>query len=451
MSKYYHFACSSQGYNHIKIGKVCQDSCGESVFNDVTIIAVADGHGSDNYVRTDRGSSFAVTAAIDAIRGFIVNSRNNDVDFIGNAEDCLTQICKNILAKWHELVEEDVLHHPFQGFEMENVSEKYKRKYASGRFNAKAYGTTLIAICKTDDFWFGIHIGDGKCIEISIDGRIYEPIPWDSQCEQNITTSICDGDAIEEFRFAFGTELPAAIFIGSDGIDDSYPTSEELHELYRSILEIFSEHGDQVGFQEVRSYLPKISRQGSGDDVSIAGIINAELTKAQLERIRLRGKIIKAQNELDQARRMYQTSIEKKQYIEKALEKNRNEYQNLYEKMSRAEADITNAEKALARAEAEWSRLHTAIDETPTSHDTWKSERASEAILNSVSETQGTHNQKNDGLSSKEDKSIVRQDTLPDQLKTEKLCPSVFDEHRMDLSEVFHPNDWNDIDYTVHS
>lgn len=192
-------------------------------------------------------------------------------------------------------------------------------------------------------------------------GEIYEPIPWDKQCEQNITTSICDSDAIEEFRFACSTELPAAIFIGSDGIDDSYASSEELHELYRSILLIFSEYGESVGRDEVKNYLPKISRKGSSDDVSIAGLINSELTAEQLNSIRLRGEIIKAKSKRDQAQREHQSALERKSYIENILTKNRLEYQQLSEKMERAENDLSAAEKTLYHVNAEWTKLNEKI------------------------------------------------------------------------------------------
>ena len=124
----------------------------------------------------------------------------------------------------------------------------------------------------TNEGWFGIHIGDGKCVELLENGTLCEPIPWDEACEQNITTSICDSDAIEEFRYITQKDFPAALFIGSDGIDDSYSSEMELHELYRNIFIVFADHGAEVGRNEVRDYLPKITRQGSSDDVSIAGI-----------------------------------------------------------------------------------------------------------------------------------------------------------------------------------
>lgn len=285
MAEYYQFAHSVQGYNHIKANKVCQDASGECHFEDVSIIAVADGHGSDNYIRTDRGSKFAVSAALTAIKAFVQEARENHLSAVPDSETELIQISKNILARWYTQVENDVACEPFQPKELAKVLEKYKQRYASGQYNAKAYGTTLIAVCMTNEGWFGIHIGDGKCVELLENGTLCEPIPWDEACEQNITTSICDSDAIEEFRYIIQKDFPAAIFIGSDGIDDSYSSEMELHELYRNIFIVFAEHSTEIGSNEVRDYLPKITRRGSGDDVSIAGIIRTDLSEDAVAKI----------------------------------------------------------------------------------------------------------------------------------------------------------------------
>jgi hypothetical protein len=64
------------------------------------------------------------------------------------------------------------------------------------------------------------------------------------------------------------------VFCGSDGVDDSYVGEEELHALYRSIIKIFTEHGTDVGKAEIEEYLPVLTKRGSGDDVSIALIMD---------------------------------------------------------------------------------------------------------------------------------------------------------------------------------
>ena len=362
MAEYYQFAHSVQGYNHIKANKVCQDASGECHFEDVSIIAVADGHGSDNYIRTDRGSKFAVSAALTAIKAFVQEARENHLSTVPDSETELIQVSKNILARWYTQVENDVACEPFQPEELAKVSEKYKQRYASGQYNAKAYGTTLIAVCMTNEGWFGIHIGDGKCVELLENGTLCEPIPWDEACEQNITTSICDSDAIEEFRYVIQKDFPAAIFIGSDGIDDSYSSEMELHELYRNIFIVFAEHSTEIGSNEVRDYLPKITRRGSGDDVSIAGIIRTDLSEDSVAKIKLCGEEIRLKAQLEKTERTHQSAIEKKNYIESNMERNRAELQKLTERLIEAEAGLKASEVALYKAQAEWKSLQARLN-----------------------------------------------------------------------------------------
>lgn len=298
--KIFSFSATETGYNHIKAepSKVCEDASGFYDDDQMHICVVADGHGSDNYPRTDRGSQFAVDAATEQIKAFVgkiynpnpenpEKSEKESNELIDkllhtkiNETHLLQYLSRNILMKWREFVEKDVEENPFQESEMANVSEKYKKKYMpediSERRAEKAYGCTLIAYVVTEKFAFGMQIGDGKCVVIDQNGSISEPIPWDENCQMNVTTSICDSDASDEFRFFVTDEKPSAVFCGSDGIDDSYANVEEMYALYRSILKIFVEHGIEVGKSEIKEYLPVLTKRGSGDDVSIALIMDIQ-------------------------------------------------------------------------------------------------------------------------------------------------------------------------------
>lgn len=163
------------------------------------------------------------------------------------------------------------------------VSEKYKRYYLSNDTGTmkqeKAYGCTLIAFVVTNDYSFGLQIGDGKCVFVDQYGDCFEPIPWDDRCQMNVTTSICDSDAIDEFRFCVLDQFPVAVFCGSDGVDDSYTGFAELAELYRSILKVFVENGAEEGVKELQEYLPVLTKKGSGDDLSVAYIIDMQNLK----------------------------------------------------------------------------------------------------------------------------------------------------------------------------
>lgn len=333
------FSATETGYNHIKAepSKVCEDASGFYDDNQMHICVVADGHGSDNYPRTDRGSQFAVDAAIEQIKAFVgkiynpnpenpetsEKESNELVDKLLhtriNETHLLQYLSRNILMKWREFVEKDVDENPFQESEMANVSEKYKKRYMpediSERRAEKAYGCTLIVYVVTEKFSFGMQIGDGKCVVIDQNGTVSEPIPWDENCQMNVTTSICDSDASDEFRFFVTEEKPSAVFCGSDGIDDSYANVEEMYALYRSILKIFVEHGIEVGKSEIKEYLPVLTKRGSGDDVSIALIMDIQKVTELTPVFNVQTELFNLENQLKEKRHTAAVNDEK----EKAL------------------------------------------------------------------------------------------------------------------------------------
>ena len=94
MNTIYDFAFSEQGYNHIKSDKVCQDSSGHYSDNSMAVVVVADGHGNDNYPRTDRGSSFAVEATITAIKEFVKTVKDSAIDISQDSDSYLEQLAK---------------------------------------------------------------------------------------------------------------------------------------------------------------------------------------------------------------------------------------------------------------------------------------------------------------------------------------------------------------------
>jgi len=284
----YEEGLSIQGASHIKHNKICQDFGGHYRCDDFAVAVVCDGHGGDAYIRSDRGSKFAVRVTIDSIKEFMSNKQ----EFLENLSDfeskdaqnkyslkAIDQLIKSIILRWNNLVSEDLQQNPFAEDELEDLSDKYKERYSSDDENSKfsAYGSTLMAVVYAPEFWFGFRIGDGKCVAISTDGEICDPIPWDEQCFLNRTTSLCDDKAFENFRKHFDTgNFPVAIYVATDGVDDSFGTDERLFDFYKRLTETFAQAGFEEGKQELKDYLPKLTAQGSGDDISISGIIDME-------------------------------------------------------------------------------------------------------------------------------------------------------------------------------
>ena len=315
------FSSTATGYNHIKVEKGCEDASDFYMDDKMRICVVADGHGSDNYPRTERGSEYAVEAAIECIVDFVNTANPKDVLVDEkNHYALMMQLVTSILRIWHEKIENDYIKNPFTEKELERVSEKYKQRYMSLNENErkveKAYGCTLIAYVCTDDYSFGMQIGDGKCVIVDKEGNFVEPIPWDENCQMNVTTSICDSDARDEFRFYISEKMPVAVFCGSDGIDDSYATPEEVYALYRSILKIFIEHGAEVGKKEIMEYLPVLTKRGSGDDVSVALIIDMEKVNILSGVLDTQGELFKIDAELKEKKHQIDVMIERRNAID---------------------------------------------------------------------------------------------------------------------------------------
>jgi hypothetical protein len=169
--------------------------------------------------------------------------------------------------------------------------------------------------------------------------------------------------------------------MGTDGIDDSYANTEEMYVLYRSILAIFAEHGRETGETEIQAFLPGLSRKGSGDDVSIAGIVSATLSTAFIEVLKAQCEYSNAKAQREQAAREVTLAAEKQEYVLSAMKKAKmnydlcvqkaNEVQEAIEIAQRTQEDAINrfevAEIALSSAVAAYQKSIVQIenDNTP--------------------------------------------------------------------------------------
>lgn len=281
------FKHSEQGASHIKRKKDCQDSSRSwhSEDGDMAVAVVCDGHGGDDYIRSREGAMFAVDVAMKEIKDFLNTVSHNPkikAQFMSKPEMWLKDLEKSVISEWYDKIGKDREAKPFDEQDLKGISEKARKRYTEeknieeGKF-ASAYGTTMIAVAVTRDFWFGIQIGDGKCVTVDADGNFFQPIPPNPKCFLNATTSICDSDAIENFEEYFDDKIPAAVFIGSDGVDDCFKNEEQLYNLYAAVLYSFGTSPYEEALDGLVAYMPTLSEKGSGDDLSIAAVYDEEL------------------------------------------------------------------------------------------------------------------------------------------------------------------------------
>jgi len=314
MNEYKSFAVTVTGGSHIKHGKGCEDSSTKYEDDKMSIAVVADGHGDDNCFRSAKGSKFAVACAAKGMQEF-VNYLNEQEETepdekkgmikwlmkkplpvlrresLLRKEEASAELKKKLIEQgiiraWFKMTTEDYANCPVTEEELQNVGEKYKKRYSEGKDLHHAYGTTLIAAAVTSHYWFGIHIGDGRFTALYADGTYDQPVPWDDKCYLNVTTSICDDDASEQARCYFSfhevKKPPVAVFLCSDGIDDNYPVEENekyLYKLYRTIALTFAEDGFDSTYKQLIDLANSFATKGKGDDTSIAGFINMKALK----------------------------------------------------------------------------------------------------------------------------------------------------------------------------
>jgi serine/threonine protein phosphatase PrpC len=289
-----HFSFSCQGASHIASEKPCQDSSASYSEDGVSIIVVADGHGGERYFRSDIGSKICTEVTINAIKQFItLNDTSifhgspftqvssiigeNSLGKLNDVDNALRRLFASIILAWNQEIEKYTLENPPTDIEVEKVAPEYIKSLSQGIALEKIYGCTLMAYVQTPEFWFAFHLGDGKCVSFHQgESSLWkEPIPWDEKCFLNKTTSICDSEALDEFRYCYqgNGHYPAAIFLGSDGMDDSFGPIENLVDFYMQVIKLLAKDED-AAIKSIIETLPVLSKRGSQDDMSVAFIFH---------------------------------------------------------------------------------------------------------------------------------------------------------------------------------
>ena len=325
------FHMSERGESHLHDGRVCQDSSASFSDECGTVAVVSDGHGGCDYVRSQIGSAMACEAAVKNIRRLFENI--SPEAFLAEPDMMLIQLEAAIINDWNESVRSHYEANPFTEEELDCVSEKAGASYRSGHRIERAYGATLIAAAVTRDYWFGIQIGDGKCAAFDEAGICTQPIPWDEKCFLNKTTSICGSDALRDFRHFYSEKIPTAVFMGSDGIDDSFKNEEDMYDFYKTILYAFSISDYTQAVDELKAYLPRLSKAGSADDVSIAAWMDMDALKSVVDKIKAEGE------EAEEPEENKKTEEEKE-----TIENEKSEEGNEAEEGKKAEEEIETAE-----------------------------------------------------------------------------------------------------------
>lgn len=262
------FNISIQGFSHISKNIVCQDNSAYYCDKNIALAIVADGHGGEKYFRSDIGSKMAVDAANYSIKEFMtdINSFNKAIE--NNSNRVLTKIEQNIIYIWNNLINEHYKNNP--------ITELEKSKFDLTDISIESiYGSTLVVAVVTNNFWFGIQIGDGSCVSLYDNCETKMLIPTDDRLVANFTTSLCSSNAIHDFRHYYSNEIPIAVIVSTDGLINSFKTENSFLNFNRRVISQMNEYDTNI--ENLTNHLYKRSKEGSLDDISIAGVYKKDI------------------------------------------------------------------------------------------------------------------------------------------------------------------------------
>lgn len=265
------FNISIQGFSHISKGLVCQDSSGFYCNDDISIAVVADGHGSHKHFRSDIGSKMAVQIAINSVKDFIKDKTSFNEAIKNNSNKVLTRIESNIVYNWNNSVNEHYNNNPVCEEETAEISKDELSKISI----ESMYGSTLIVAAMTNQYWFGMQIGDGSCVSLYQNGETKLQIPSDDRLIANLTTSLCDCDAIHNFRHYYSDNIPIALLVSTDGLSSSFFDENTFLTFNRRIISQMTNY--DFALESLKQHLYKRSKEGSYDDISISAIYKNDI------------------------------------------------------------------------------------------------------------------------------------------------------------------------------
>ncbi len=264
-----------KGANHERTGKPLQDSKRIDEISDrITILAVADGHGSEKCARSDRGSKIAVNAFYSVIKNYLLsygqgselvdeNGLSNLVTFLNREGDM--RFAQDVCEEWQARVKQSFYKDKDEKYIKADGTVDWKSVYA-------LYGTTLVGMLITDTFVFSFQIGDGDISLVSANG--VSPVVEADKLLGTETHSLSRPDAWRKAvssirRKNVEEDLPYLYMLSTDGFANSYANDEEFKKTCREYYDMIAQHGFDAVKENLATWLKETSELGCGDDITV--------------------------------------------------------------------------------------------------------------------------------------------------------------------------------------
>jgi hypothetical protein len=257
-------AASTIGSVHVRDHRPIQDAVATFAEDDVSIIAVADGHGHHLHFRSDVGSRLAADGAVAALRAA---ASGWGAASVAEIADLLPDLGRGIHDTWMAAVHDHVAEHPFErGEETDHP--------------LIPYGTTLVVLAVVRGVLLGLQVGDGDAVAARITGEAFRPLAEDERLDGVMTASLCQLNAMESLRTAAydaGDENVVLCFACTDGFGSSRVDRDGWWRQTGEELVTFSRrHGLPWIGEQLPGWIEEPALVG-GDDVSLAVLARGDL------------------------------------------------------------------------------------------------------------------------------------------------------------------------------
>jgi serine/threonine protein phosphatase PrpC len=249
-------ACSVIGAAHQRQNKPCQDaSLGVSLpagSDCLQLMAVADGHGGSRYHLSHRGSALACEVAQQVVSDLLSDTPLAQTELWQQRLCC--DLPARIQAQWLRAIEADWQQRP-------EASEQ--------PFSALSYGSTLGLALLAPRWWACTGIGDWDLAAVDQQGNAWLMSEETEHNGSEATGSLCQPPEQQHWQTRAQLQLLEAnntlraLVLSTDGVRKSCATDADFLALCAGVVDL----DDHL---ELQRGLAQITRDGSGDDVSLA-------------------------------------------------------------------------------------------------------------------------------------------------------------------------------------
>lgn len=249
------FGDSITGLSHLRRGMSNQDAMAYVTESEWTFLIVADGHGGNDYFRSERGAFFATLTIEGVLKEASVML--SEINRISDTNNISNFVATQVVERWREMVEKDIVSDPFESFPDNNFVP---------------YGTTCIGFAIGSRYTIALQIGDGDLFLALKGGRLDKVFEGDG-LDGEQTYSLCLPDAGDYLKIIISEVFPEIgepefVLLATDGFSKSFCSVQDAIAAAVVLRSHFSTSNECDARRTLREILTKCAMEGSCDDTT---------------------------------------------------------------------------------------------------------------------------------------------------------------------------------------